>query len=231
MGKTRAQFSLCCLQMLQVQPSLVKATENLPWNSTTVSSIALNQSYPHLYHGNSGIFDAFLSVNIFKIRPPNVQGALKVILGIYIKLINIESFRELHEFILEPMAMVVLTSMMIIINIFIIIFQFISQSYMLYSAPCLHLQPDTSDKITIYGELILVGKDVNETCDNYSLLYGIDDDNYDDDDAVSSSSVPDIPFLSFEADDDSLIFLVSVNLNDDVDDSCTVFSISSFGCC
>jgi len=195
MGKTRAQFSLCCLQMLQVQPSLVKATENLPWNSTTVSSIALNQSYPHLYHGNSGIFDAFLSVNIFKIRPPNIQGALKVILGIYIKLINIESFRELHEFILEPMAMVVLTSMMIIINIFIIIFQFISQSYMLYSAPCLHLQPGTSDKITIYGELILVGKDVNET------------------------------------DDDSLIFLVSVNSNDDVDDSCTVFSISSFGCC
>jgi hypothetical protein len=72
--------------------------------------------------------------------------------------------------------------------------------------------------------ILLTVSDSCQTLDNYSFLYGIDDD---DDDAVSSSSIHDISFMSFEADDDLLIHSVSVHLNDNVDDSSTVFSSSS----
>jgi hypothetical protein len=76
--------------------------------------------------------------------------------------------------------------------------------------------------------------DSYQTYENYSFLYGIDDN--EDEDGLSSCSIVDVSFLSCQADDDSLIFSVSacsdhdVTLDADLDDLSNVFSISSLDC-
>jgi hypothetical protein len=110
----------------------------------------------------------FLLANTFKIRPPNVQEPLRVIMDIYAKLINVDRFRVLHDYLLDPMAVLLLTYMMIIIRTFNIFFQFINQSFISHSPSSLHLQDGTSGEI--YGRVLLVDADANETCDNYSFF-------------------------------------------------------------
>jgi hypothetical protein len=133
-----------------------------------------------------------------------------------------------------------LTAMTILISIFIIIFQFIKWSTTLDSADNLHLQPDTSDEITIHGamadidvnEIVLpVNLDCVSISSSYSFLFGVDEEDVVDvDDVASSCFSMDSSYLYYlDDDDDSLCYSLTYDDDDDiiVDDLATVFSIAT----
>ena len=197
-----------------LRSSTITATANVGLPSCNATSNSLNNSHPHPIEVSNDILPVVtlgntstLNINYTLLHYVTVLHALSnATMPVAFASFGYVSFNDYnqHSYL---QAINNLNIILAVLFSILVPFLFVLQKFIKF------FPQDNCDGSI--GNVVLILPTVSDSCqtyDNYSFLYGIDDED-------------DISFMSFEADDDSIIYSVSVHLN--VDDSSTVFSNSS----